>query len=930
VFLVPLLCISLLAAPLGAFASAPPQVEPPKAKRPPGSALVMPDKDKRPSQRPADLSSLRRLVKEFDFEDAERFPAEMPVDWKRLLTVTSGRPGYPDFGRIELSDSQAREGKWSLQYTLVGGSMSTRLPPGIVRIFPGSRYRISCWVRTEGLQRAAVRMVARLHDREGNPTGNDLATEPIRSEGEWTQIRIDLPEVTQRASDMSLELELVQSSALADESQSAVAEPRDRTDDIRGFAWFDDLEVWQIPSIRFGNQNAAQVFGADGTRELEIELRDLVSDELVADIVVTDIDGNVVHSSRLPLPGAGALVKVPLPIVEPGSYAASLTVSADGIVLAKRTVDLAILDQDRAKPSHGTTPRFGVSLPPTSDADLPAMRAIVSEIDPDLAIVPAWTPDFEPLRTDSRIAAMRDFLDAMLDRRIEPVLAITSVPASLAAPHHLDRWQALEYFGDDDASSALQLEPWLLAFGQHVERWQLGDPGSESRGEPLDRDAAMRVRAMLDQRVAGPVLLIPAEADIDDAPAPPGVVRHVRVPWSARPDTVGEYVQPWRDDEAIITFEIAPHSMPDRMRVEDLAMRALYAWRSGVRTMAIDLAWKPANTAESRSPTLRSEAIAWRELGRSLSGRTFAGELPMPPGVHAWLAEGAHPALIMWRDDSSGWGEPLPILLSNSAVTAIDPFGKRMVLSPVDGTHHVPLTATPLVIEGIDFPLMRLIATARLEPESLESRRSPQDARIVLKNTFGVAISGTIAISDQQAWDISPRGQPFSIPAGAEGRIPIRIGLPRSATVGVTELAVDIEMTAGETYVTTLPLRLNVEWSDVEVRSAWRFARSVDTGRIDLVVTVSVTNRSGNTLDLEAFALARDYTQTRRPILKLGPGETALRVFQFPEGARRLSGGQVFAGVSEMDGERRHTSKLLIPPLLPVVHRGTASAESAR
>ena len=920
------LAAALVAAPPGTAA------DPPAPKRPPGPALVMPDKERRNVPRGADLSSLRRLVRSFDFEDAERFPTEMPRDWYRVLTGVSGRPGFPDFGAIELTDGVARDGKWSLQFSMVGGSMAVAVPPGVVRIFPGSRYRISCWMRTDGLQHSSARMIARLHDRDGKPTGDEVATEPMRSEGEWTQIRIDLPEVSQRASDISLELQVVQDSTLPDDTGRTAQEAGKRVvDDIAGKAWFDDVEVWQIPSIRFGNQHAAQVLGADGGSEIEIELRDLVSDELMADITVADIDGNIVHVTRIPLPGAGALVKVPLPRLDPGAYTASLTVTADNIVLAKRTVDLAVLDREREATSHGSWPRFGVVLPAIPDAELPSMREIVREIDPDFAIVPAWTPDFETARTDSRIAAMRDFVDSLLDRRIEPMLAVTSVPASLAAPRHLDRWQTLEYFGDEDGSARAQLEPWLLAFGQHVERWQLGDGMAHSDDQRDDREAAARVRAALDQRVAGPVLLLPAEADRDLPDPPPGVAHHVRIPWSARPATIAQYLEPWRDAETIVTFEGAPSAIADRMSVEDLAMRAIHAWRAGARTMAVDLAWRPGNEAESRAASLKGEAIAWREIGRSLSGRTFAGEIPAPDGIHVWLAYGARPAVILWSDDALGGGQPLRMLLANSTVTTIDPFGRRCLLSPVNGMQEIPVSATPLFIEGVDIGLMRTLASAAFEPATLESRRSQQEAWIVLKNAFPVSLSGTLSIADQQAWEISPRSQTFTVPAGGIGRIPIRIGLPRSTTVGPSRLDVKLDGMAGEPYVTTIPLRMAIDWPDVEVHSAWRFARAVDTGRIDVVASIAVTNRGNEPIDLEAFALARDYTQTRRPILKLGPGETAMRVFQFPDGARRLSGHHLFAGVSEMDGERRYTSQLSIPPFLtpPARPSATVAADSS-
>jgi hypothetical protein len=887
--------------------AAPPEDEPPK--RPPGPELVMPGRDKPPpSARPADLSSLRRLVRQFDFEDPERFPTEMPRDWYRLLSATSGRPGYPDFGTIALSDRIAREGKWSLEFALDGGSMATALPPGIVRIFPGSRYRVSVWIRTERLQQASASMVVRLHDRDGRATGEEYRSQPLRSEGEWTQVRIDLPEVPAFASDLSLELEVTQPSSSARTGERRIG------DDLGGRVWFDGLEIWQIPAIRFGSRNAAQVFTGDAPREIEIELRDLVSDELTADITVRDIDGVVVHESRMPLPGAGALVRVPLPDIGPGAYTASLAVAADGIVLARRTVDISILDEDGNDRARGASPRFGVVLPASQDEALGLMRSIVREVDPDFVVLPAWPDDFDAARTTARIAALRDFVDALLDWRIEPVLAITSVPAALAAPRHLDRWQAFDYFGADDSASRDTLEPWLLAFGQHVERWQVGESTGPAAREPLDRDEAMRVRAMLDERVAGPLLIAPADADWTDAPPPPGIARHVRIPWSARPSAIVDHLEPWRDPELLVAFEIAPPDFLDRTRIDDLAVRALHAWRIGVRAMAIDLAWKPAVVADSQPASLRSEAIAWRELGRMLSGRTFVGELPLPDGLRGWIADGANPALILWSDDALVDGREVLLSLGNSAVDAIDLLGRRSVISPGPGGHRVTVRTTPLVIEGIDAALLRTIASARIEPGTLESRRSQQDAFITVHNHFGVAMGGSIVIADQEAWEIAPRQQQFSIPSGGDGRIPVRIGLPRSTPAGMHELRVRLEWVAGESHVAEIPLKVAVDWSEVEVRTNWRFARSVETGRVDVVATVSVTNRSDAPVDLEAFALARDYSQTRRPILKLGSGETAIRVFQFPDGARRLSGASIYAGVTEMEGDRRLTQLLSVPP----------------
>src|SRR5262245_25317003 len=122
-------------------AFAPPGGDDKPAPLPP-QELVWPNRDaKIPKLGHADLASLKRLIANYDFEDAERFPRELPPDWYRILTAASARPGFPDFGSIGLTNGQGHGGKWSLECKLDGGSLAVALPPGLVRVFPGSRYR---------------------------------------------------------------------------------------------------------------------------------------------------------------------------------------------------------------------------------------------------------------------------------------------------------------------------------------------------------------------------------------------------------------------------------------------------------------------------------------------------------------------------------------------------------------------------------------------------------------------------------------------------------------------------------------------------------------------------------------------------------------------------------------------------------------------
>jgi len=911
--------VSLLVCSLAPVAADAQDVPP----RRPGSSLVTPERGTPEAMRAhAGLASLQRRVNRFDFEDADRFPTELPRDWYRLLSNVSNRPGYPEFGQIELTERIAHGGRWSLQFTVNGGSMAVALPPGIVRIFPGSRYRISCWLRTDGLQRSGVRVTARLHDKDGKVTGHEWSVPVTRSGGEWKQVGFDVPEIPPEATDIAFELELVQPGS-ADAGQG-----RPIGDDVRGFAWFDDLEVWQIPSIRFTSGRDSQVFGAHEQVELEVELRDLVSDQLTAEVTITDIDGVVVHRSVNPLLATGAAVRVPISPQQPGAYRAVLAVAGEGMVVARRSIDLAIIDSSPKARSHRVAPTFGLILPPSGDGELPLIQKLVLQLDPDFAVIPAWLPEQDESRATARIAAVGEVIDALLDRRIEPVLSFESLPTSIAASRHLDTWQALAFFGSTDPAARVALEPWLLAFGSHVDQWQIGGIRSPAALTAFDRVQVTRMYTMLSERVASPALLLPAEIDREDGPAPPGIERHLRIPWSVRPGTAREYLAPWAGSAAIVTLELAPSdSLPERARTDDLALRTLDAWRNGATALAIELPWHASGEADGGPPSLLPEALAWREIGRVLSGRSFVAELPVANGLRAWIADGASGPVIIawseWADDAT----QLETLLANGPVSVTDMFGRQSTVRLDRGIHHVPLSSSPVVIQGIDLDLAKLLASAQLQPLALDSRRGSQNVVIALKNPFPVGANGTIAIADQPQWEISPRHQTFSMPAGGEAHIPIRVTLPRSVTSGEAELLASIEFTASESYATQIRMRTSIDWPAVRIDRSWRYTRAVDTGHVDVAVMVSVTNMGAALLDLDAFAMASGYTQVRKPILKLAPGETAVRVFQFPGGARRLGGQAIFAGVNELDGDRRLARNIMIPPLVPRPSPATVDAE---
>lgn len=879
--------------------------------RPPPPELVWPDpNEKKAKLRGADLASLKRLVSRYDFEDAERFPRLLPQNWYRVLSSSVARPGYPDFGAVGLSDDLAHSGRWSLRFDLDGGAMAVALPPGVVRVFPGSRYRLSAWVRTEDLQQAGARVTVRFYGADGTPTGDEFVTEPTRTEGEWRQLQIELPQIPKDVVDVSVELELVQPSTLQPFMQ------RRPLDDVRGRVWFDDLEIWQIPVIHFSAEGIGQVFSAGKEPVVTVGLHDLVSDRLNARISVVDVDGHEVAVSDALIAGSGGRISVPLGITAPGWYRATLAVlDADGVAVARRELDFAIVEDRPVRP-RTRAPRFGLALTSAPMRSTELESTLLRAMAPDFAVIPMWNSGFDTARSGTQIELLRPFIEELLDARIEPVLSLTTVPLNGVRDRHVDEWQTISYFGADDAAVRAMMEPWLFAFGQHISRWQIGSLDSPLAREAPDVPAARRIYDFFDRSVASLVLYLPTMSDVEPVELPNGLARNALLPWAARPGTTDEYAMPWRGDQTIVSIERAPETeLSNRTRIDDLAHRTLDLWRAGTKNLAVELPLRPANN-DGTPAALMPEAIAWRELSAWLSDRSFGGTLSLGPDIDCWIVRGSDfTALLAWSADGTPRTVEMP--LGNGPLRVRDLMGRTTVVDSSLAGHRFEVASTPILIEGANPALVSFLASARIDPGTLESRRAGQSVDIVLTNPFSTSLSGSISTSDRADWTISPRQQPFMVSPGGTTRIPVRITLPRSAVTGSTLLAFEIDLSATESMEARLFLPVSVDWPAVEVSRSWRLARSVETGSVDLIVSVTVRNASTEPLDLEAFAAAPGYPQTRKPILKLAPGTSATRSFAFGGGARALSGQSVFAGVNALDGDRRLATTLAIPPLLP-------------
>ncbi len=900
----------------------------------------------------------RRLVARFDFEENAEFSIGVPIGFYRVLSkaavpasapmptdASAGAgapdtarsraiaPGLPDFGDHRISRDGGRDGGFAIECIVDGASIVLATEPGRIPIEPGARLEVRASVRTAGLVHAGVRVSARFRDAEGRALPGVWSTAVVRSEEAWRALAVEPPEAPDEARSLELWLEVVQPSAdgaggPAAGDPGAEGEPfRVTRTDVRGSAFFDDLEIWQLPTTRFEAERSG-IVPPGAVARLLVGCTDPLAGRVRAAVRVRDASDDTVHSQEFEL-ARERTVSVEVPALPTGWYEAEARFTSvdDGATVAVRQARFAVLPDDPFEPDE--PPRFGASLARIDGS----VGAAVELARSAFVVLPVWTAATDTRDPGHEIARLRPVVDGLLGRRVEAMFRVAGVPGPLARAHRIDPGDTLALWALPAGSWQPALEPWLLAFGQVVDQWFLAERPLDPRRGDLDRRIDALAGAM-GAAIAGPSVGVPWSPEEEVGAALDRTVRRGRHVVEVVADGA------W-GESGVATYEGLPNGpfgmarivplpagvVDDRARAIDLALRAIDAWRAGFDAVAVEV-------GDGGPPTVPGpplELAAWRQVSTRLCGRDFIAEIPVgradEPPVRALLADGPRGSVLVLWSESTGETREIAIELGAHEVLATDLWGRSARVAPAPGGHRLRVGREPVFVEGVEREMCLLRGALRVEPGFVESRRAPQEAELVLSNPWPVAMSGTLAIvgdagqagsgSGDAGIAITPRTHRFEIAPGGEARMPVTLSIPRSLAAGPVEVVVEVDGEAREPFTARLVARVETGHRGVRIEHRWRLARSVERGGVDLVLTLAITNLTDAAIDLEAFAAADGFLQSRKPVTNLAPGATATRTFHFADGARRLSGRDIRAGVHDAESDARLLERIAIPPLLP-------------
>ncbi len=875
-----------------------------------------------------------RLTYIYDFEEAALGNFEnLPMHWFRIgsraesadptfsrqpihqqLTIASG---YPSYTRVGFNQPQAEPGNHYLVLGLNGGNVGAFLQVGAAPVVPGSDYLITARVRTSALQQAGAFLTAYFINGKGHRIeASQAVAGPIRTGASWQDVVIKLRGDFPDAAWIGLQAELRQPTG---DARNPLGEHVLLLTEVTGEAGFDDIAIWQLPSVTVTTQSPANIIRAPQRPEIVVNVRDLTGRPLLAQVTMYDSQWRQVAQSHRQV-GAGApsrwVWSPPLPGY--GWYLADLTVhelsapdqpaaaAASNAPVARNVTALVFLAPERLLP-EAAAGVFSVQATDLQEPELQLVTQLVESAELPGVTLSAWRADTTGVTLESWLEKLDQVIAPLQGLRREVCLSFSPVPEELARLLDVHERSPLELFSRPRADWEQFVKPLLMRYGQRVHHWQLGAPTEAdgfSHANPAGKLTSFHRE--LENMAPQPQLIVPWRLDQQRDRAVHGPWTYLlNVPSGIRPAELGDHLVEWNAAPATryrLHLQIPPADRVDHLaRITDLTLRMLHGWEAGAQGVSLSRPW---TTFEQRELTLQPDPLlgALVGVGNRLALRRVLRRMTLGHGIESLILDGQDGGcLAFWSEDAAPEDCQLSLYLGEQP-ELLDVWGNRTTLAASEGRHPLTATALPQFVEGIDVPLALLRASFELDQPFVESLQQPHQRVLRLQNPWPRTISGYLTVVSPERWKVQPQRTFFSIAAGQRHEIPVEILFPVSELAEPKLLTAQLDFTADRAYSVRFSTPVQVGLRDVQFDANLSLERHAETGRIDAVVTQMVTNRGQQPLTLYAFANLTGYPRRERTISGLKPGQSIIRRFRFPDAAAVMRDHVIRVGLRETSG----------------------------
>jgi len=880
----------------------------------------------------------RRMIAMFDFEerdDPQPNYESLPKFWypigrppsttdpnflqQPLHRKLTEKIGYPDWNAVRFDTRRAASGRHSFFLGVDSGHTGAFAQIGALPAVPSSDYLVTFKLNTTQFEHAHARVKAYLATARGEKiAASQMLSPPLRSVDHWQEGRIRLFGDFPGAAWIVIELHVKQPEADPDDPLGEYQVVRE---EVRGGAWFDDVTVWQLPRVTVKTQSEVNVIRRPESPELEMFVRDLSGQPLRAQVKVYDVDRQLVaQAEKLVGRRSPPRWRWTPALDRLGWYLADLQVfetsdssgaSEAGGALARNLTSFLWMQPEPGVRGDELS-RFTIDASRLGRDELRLTPELMRQARLSSLILSAWDRRSVPETVSTRAELLDKIFRAVPTSGRRGTISLDPLPQAMLRHLETDARATLTpltLLANDSGVWRPFITPLTMRNGQTVHRWRLGETigGAAFFHPKLDRllrtatDALQRLTPN-PHAMIGWSLLHARRRELDSRFT---VAAHV--PASVRPATIDEYMAPWREPPRTpvdLRLAVRPASeLTQRRRVTDLALRMVHGWSAEAAGLTLPTPWTRA--VERKARLMPDPLLGVFTTGAyRLADRRAVDEMWIGRGRRCLVFDGRRGGmLVAWNENADANEKDWIGYLGRDPIM-IDVWGNRAAAPTTEGgRHRLPLDKTPIFIEGVDTRLAIFRARFELDSPFINSIHAPQQATLSLHNPWPQTISGRMRIREPDSWRIQPRTHLFSIAAGDTKQIQLQLMFPVGETAGPKKLVADFDFTADRQYTVQLAAPMELGLKGVSLDPTLTLDKDPQTGVVDAVVTLQVTNHGKEAKSLFAFANLYGRRREQRLIQELTPGLSTIRRIRFQDVGELLQEHDIRVGLREAEGE---------------------------
>jgi len=839
-----------------------------------------------------------------------------------LNNQLTSEPGYPGFAEVGFDRSRAFSGDFSLRLGLSGGRTGAFIQHAAINAKPESDYRVTAKVFVEDLDYAWAELRAYFVDIDGRRIEESLArSAPITAETDWQDISVRLPGDFPQAAYIGIELHIIQPGIDPD---NPIGLHQIVPSDITGGAWFDDIAVWELPSVNISTGSPTNIVNAPTQPQLHAHVRDLTGRRLRAvttvynhRLEVIDTDQDIIEDeswSWTPdLDDVYGFYWADLEIYEMDASNQPTTMVARAVTgFLWLPAGLPGATQDRS--------RFRLIAEDVPTEHLPLIAQLMHQTHQTGLVVSGWERRGTPASTAERAAIIEPIVRDLLVNQGYIAVSFWPVPVELAARAGVDVVDPLNILTRPADQWMDYARPFLSPLGQRMTQWQVGSSSAPqaflARELADDIDAARR---SIRTTAPNPGIIAPWRLDQPNRSSELTRQDTYAVAWpqGVTPAHLREALDGWPVPPTNIRLDIQladAADMSQQRRIADLMLRVLYAWEANAGAVGLDRPWTETHdqrTALTPDPVLG----VWSNLSQQLEGQRVIGRMPLGPGLSAMILDGRQGGMLaVWNERADENPVDLALYLGERPVE-VDPFGNTHPLLAQDGKHHFTVSTTPTIIRNIDARVALMRSGFTIDRPFIPSEQIAHRRTLRIHNPWPRTLNGYYTITGPANWMIQPQRNHISIAPGDTAEVPIALRFPIHENGGETTLTADFVFDVGNNYAITLhaPMELGLEGVEFEASVIVQPGR--EPGTSDAVVTITITNTSDARRSLNIFAGLMGHARREMIIPAIAPGEFVSRQIFFADVGQQMGRYPLRCGVRETNGSAvlNQTLDLLAP-----------------